>query len=214
MKFIRSIRPVTASGLLAVVAIITGCSGKGIPEWDMRKHGGSRTGVEGGDTNLVDAKVILQAGDPVVVTFADAGPMAIPEHRERVREDGTITLHLNVTVKAAGKTPGKLAQDIRSEYVPKYYKYLTVTVKTEERYYYVGGEVRISDRKPYTGAMTVTRAIDTAGGFTDFADKGDIVLTRANGEKFRINYKKAIKDPRYDPPVFPNDQIIVGKRWM
>ncbi len=104
-----------------------------------------------------------------------------------------------------------MAQEIRDAYVPKYYKYLTATVKPEERFYYVGGEVRMPNRQPYTGSMTVTRAIDTAGGFSDYAAKSKIILTRASGQKFRIDYNKALKDPAFDPPVFPNDQVKVER---
>lgn len=171
------------------------------------------TGLDAGGkaTNAPD-RVILQAGDPISVTFADVPPPGIMEHKQRIGEDGEITLHLNVTIKAAGKTPNQVAQEIRDAYVPKYYKYLTATVKPDERFYYVGGEVRMSGSRPYAGTMTVTRAIDTAGGFTDYAKKSAIILTRANGLKFKINYKKAIKDPAYDPPVYPNDRVEVGRR--
>ena len=165
----------------------------------------------GGVTNAPD-KVILQAGDPLTVKFADVPPPGPQEWQGRVGEDGNITLHLNVTVKAVGKTPNQLAQEIREAYVPKYYKYLTATVKAEERFYYVGVEVLAPGSRPYPGAMTVTRAIDTVGGFTDYAKRTEIILTRADGDKFKVNYNKAIEDPTYDPPVFPNDRVEVGRR--
>jgi hypothetical protein len=38
-------------------------------------------------------------------------------------------------------------------------------------------------------------------------------MTRQGGEKVRINYKKALRDPKLDPEVYPNDQIIVHRRW-
>jgi protein involved in polysaccharide export with SLBB domain len=62
--------------------------------------------------------------------------------------------------------------------------------------------------------MTVLRAIDTAGGFTDFANRKTIELRRANGQKFKVNWYNAIKDARLDLEVFPNDQIIVHKRIL
>ena len=48
---------------------------------------------------------------------------------------------------------------------------------------------------------------------TDFANKTDLVLTRANGTHVAVNYKKAIKDPKFDPQVFPGDSINVKKTW-
>jgi protein involved in polysaccharide export with SLBB domain len=65
------------------------------------------------------------------------------------------------------------------------------------------------------GEITVLRAIDTAGGFTDFANRKNIELRRATtGEKVRVNWHKAIKDPKLDPQVYPNDQIVVHKRFF
>ena len=156
----------------------------------------------------------ILVGEMVTVTFSDLpDKVLIPEGKMRIAEDGKITLHLNVTVHAAGKTTRQLEQEIRSLYVPKYYNYMTVTVKTEERVYFVGGEVRNPNRQFYVGPITVLRAIDTAGGFTDFANRSNIELTRQGGQKIRINYKKALKDPKLDPEVYPNDQIIVHRRW-
>jgi len=157
----------------------------------------------------------IQVGDSITVNFTDLPPSVQPimPYVSRIGEDGNITLHMNVTVKAAGKTARDLEQEIRTNYVPRYYKNLTVTVKTEERFYFVGGEVKMPARQPYFGRITVLRAIDTAGGFTDFANRSKIELTRHNGQKIKINWKKAIKDPKLDPEVFPNDQINVPKSW-
>lgn len=157
----------------------------------------------------------IQVGDSIMVSFSDLPPTVQPiqPYVARIGEDGNITLHFNVTVKAAGKTARDLEQEIRNQYVPRYYKNLTVTVKTEDRFYFVGGEVKMPNRQEYRGRVTVLRAIDTAGGFTDFANRSKIELTRQNGQKIKINYKKAVKDPKLDPEVFPNDQIIVPKSW-
>ncbi len=129
-----------------------------------------------------------------------------------IKEDGSITLILNQKFQAAGKTIGALQADIRDRYVPQYFKYLTVTIKTQERFYSVGGEVRSPNRQAYTGYMTVLRAIDTAGGFTDFSRKTDVEVTRANGEKYVVNCKKAQNHPELDREIFPGDKIFVHRR--
>ena len=165
-------------------------------------------------TNL-GAVGLIRVGDSITITFADLPPnVLIPESRMRLAEDGNITLHMNFTVKAAGKTARQLEQEIRTLYVPKLYNYMTVTVKTEERFYFVGGEVKNPNRQMYFGPITVLRAIDTAGGFTDFANRGKIEITRQNGEKIKVEWKKAVKNPKLDPEVFPNDQIIVHRRFF
>lgn len=157
---------------------------------------------------------LIRVGDTVTISFSDLPPqVVINPVQMRIGEDGNVTLHLNQTVQAAGKTARALEQEIRSLYVPKYYNYMTVTVKTEERFYFVGGEVRNPNRVLYFGPITVLRAIDTAGGFTDFANRKKIELTRQDGKKIKINYAKAVKDAKLDPEVYPNDQILVPKRF-
>lgn len=211
MRLTQPLRALSVIALTAIVGLLAGCGGGGIPAWNPKKDRGPM-GASGG-TNDIDAlnMVILQPGDPITITFTELAP-GMQESRQRIGEDGNINLHLGVTIKAAGRTPTQVAQAIREAYVPKYYQYLTPTVKPDERFYYVGGEVRQPGRQPYTGPMTVIRAIDTGGGFTDYAKKSEIILTRGNGQKFRVNYKKAIKDPAYDPPVYPNDQVKVERR--
>ncbi len=159
-----------------------------------------------------DQGVRLQVGDMVIVTFSGNSDQ-IPPHEERIKEDGNITLPLIGAVKALGKSDGDLQTEIHSLYVPKYYVRLTVTVRynTLELSYSVLGEVRGPGPKPYSGKTTVTKAIGAAGGLTEFANKTQLVLTRANGARVKINYKKAIKDPKLDPQVFPGDSINVVK---
>lgn len=156
---------------------------------------------------------LVRVGDAVTVTFSDTPPnVVIPPVQVRIGEDGHIPLPMNQTVLAAGKTVRQLEQEIRDLLVPRFYKQMTVTVKTEERFYYVGGEVRNPNRQLYIGQITVLRAIDTAGGFTDFANRRRIELTRQDGRKIIINYYKARKNPKLDPEVYPNDQIVVPRR--
>ncbi|HXG49659.1 MAG TPA: polysaccharide biosynthesis/export family protein [Methylomirabilota bacterium] len=159
--------------------------------------------------------VVLSPGELVTITFSDLPhpfSVAMPERRERIREDGTITLPFNVTVKAAGRSPVEVERDIHAQYVPKLFTQITVTIRPEERFYFVGGQVKVPNRYPYGGRMTVLRAIDTAQGFTDFANKRKVELRRVNGERIMVDWHKAVKDPRFDPPVYPDDQIIVHRK--
>ena len=164
----------------------------------------------------IEGSSLLRVGDSISVTFLDL-PTPIQEVKTTVTEDGRVTgLPFGVTVQAAGKTPSQVQDAIHDALVPKYYVRLTAAVKTAEfRYYFVGGEVKIPNRQVYQGDMTVLRAIDTAGGFTDFASKKNIELRRANGGgKFMINYSKALENPKLDLPVYANDQITVHKKGV
>ena len=154
---------------------------------------------------------LLRVSDMVTIDWFDT-PSPIAQYKERIRDDGKLILPHNIVVQAAGRTVAQLQDDIRNAYVPRLYYHLTVTVKTEERLFYVGGEVRVPSRQLFQDGITVLRAIDTAGGFTDFANRGNIELRRGNGQIIKINWKKAMKNPKLDPVVYPNDQVIVHKR--
>ena len=85
--------------------------------------------------------------------------MPLPPFEEKIKEDGTITLLLNQTFKAAGKTRGELEKEIRERYVPRLLQYMTVTVKQQDRWYYVDGEVKSPNRQIYNSRITVLKAI-------------------------------------------------------
>jgi len=85
-------------------------------------------------------------------------------------------------------------------------------VNTGDRVYYVTGEVKQPGRQLYSGQMTVTKAVTTAGGFTDFANHKKVWLIRAGGQRIKVNCDKAIQDPSQDPSVYPNDQVQVPRR--
>ncbi len=155
----------------------------------------------------------LRIGDTVRVDFSSGTDRQIFPHEEQIKGDGNITLPLIGSVQAAGRTTGELQTEIQGAY-RKYYVAMTVTVKAPERYYSVGGEVKNPKRDVYVGGTTVIKAIQSAGDFTDFAKKTQVVLTRASGKRFIVNCEKALRDPRLDLPVYPGDTIHVPKRFF
>jgi polysaccharide export outer membrane protein len=153
----------------------------------------------------------LRLGQKVTIEFSDVpGPPV--SMSQTIREDGMINLPLGVTVKAAGLNRGELIERIQKEYVPKYYKRLSVNVKSDELYFSVGGEVKNPSQRPYLGQTTVLQAIQSAGDYTDFANKKHIEVTRMNGKKFTVNGLKAAQDRSLDLPIYPGDRIIVPRR--
>lgn len=154
----------------------------------------------------------LHIGDTITIIFSGL-PEELSPQEKPIKEDGTITLPDVGRVKAAGKTPGELEDAIHDLYVPKVYTHLSVTVKTtSDRVYYVRGEVKGPGRMIYAGSITVSKAITSAGDITDFADQSDVTLTRANGQRFSLNLKRILAGKDLDPPVYPGDQIEVGRR--
>jgi polysaccharide export outer membrane protein len=150
-------------------------------------------------------------GDLVRVMFSGTTE-SIQPHEERIKDDGTITLPFIGAIKAEAKTSGELQKAITDAYVPDYYKRLTVTVTSDRRVYYVGGQVRVPGRQEYIGSTTVTKAIQSAGDFNDYANRKKVVLTRVDGKTITVNCIKAAKDPSLDLPVFPGDKIHVPMR--
>jgi polysaccharide export outer membrane protein len=154
----------------------------------------------------------FHVGDTVTVVFTGLPNDDLLPHEEPIKEDGTITLDSIGPVKAAGKTAGELQNDIHDLYVPKYYTHLNVTVKTGDRVFYVTGEVKNPGRQIYSGQMTVTKAITSAGDFTDFANRKKDWLIRANGQRIRVNCDDIMDGSAPDPQVYPGDQIQVTRR--
>jgi len=190
-----------ASGLLLASLVLTGCE----------TFNKTKSFPPAGDKQTTAVVARFHFGETVIINFS--GPPEPPmAHEELIKEDGTITLPLIGSVKAVGKTAGELQTEIQTNYVPKYYVRLTVTVKPGELFYFVRGEVNSrGSRLPYTGETTVTTAIASAGGFSDFANH-TINLIRANGQEVtRVDVDKATANPSLDPKVYPGDQIVVDR---
>lgn len=156
---------------------------------------------------------VLRMGDSISVIYSDIPSPPAPS-TQQIREDGKITLHLNYTVTAVGKTRGDLEREIRELYVnrEKVYRDITIAIQTATRFVSVGGEVRTPGALPHNGDLTILKVINAAGGFTDFAKKTSVVITRASDKsQITVDCKRAQKDPSKDILVYPGDVIFVKK---
>ncbi len=152
----------------------------------------------------------VRIGDRLTISFTDV-PQPPPPIEVRVPDSGEISLPLDVKVRAAGKKTGELAEEIRNKY-DAFYKRLSVNVRQDDRFFYVGGAVRKPDRHQYAGEMTLLGAIKAAGDFTDFARRTKVLVVRQDGTRLTVDCKKALKDFKYDIPIYPNDNIYVPQR--
>jgi protein involved in polysaccharide export with SLBB domain len=214
----------SAVQMIGMLAILTGCA---TPNYSFSDHSpdpGSnapvvippevlarQTNTPSSESPGVDT---LGPGVRVTITFSGLPSSAlIPKHEEQIREDGYISPpYLPRPVMAAGKKIGKLQEELQALYVPDYFKVATVTVTSEGRFFYVGGEVKTPNRYIYTGEINLIQAIQSAGGLTDFARRSQILVTRATGEKKTVNYDKALKNPKLNLVLFPGDTIHIGRR--
>lgn len=133
-----------------------------------------------------------------------------------VRNDGKITFPLLDDVQAAGLTPMELKREIESR-LQRYLSEPVVTVTVvgpKSKKFYILGEVERIDQFDLTKNLKLLQAIAMAGGFTEWAERDDIVVIRQEGDKeriIRINYKEIVKKNDYSQNILikANDTIIV-----
>lgn len=160
---------------------------------------------------VVCASDEIRPGDTLTISLVDI-PEPVTDKEYPVRVDGTITLPLNVTVKAAGMKFAELESEIRKSYVPRLYTRLTAIVRPGIRYYTVGGEVKQPNRQIYVGQTTALRAIISCGDFTEFANRRKVEIIRADGSREIFDANRARKDPsKFDRAICPGDAIYVPR---
>ncbi|WNG16321.1 polysaccharide biosynthesis/export family protein [Cystobacter fuscus] len=133
-----------------------------------------------------------------------------------VRPDGFISLPMVGEVRAEGRTPVELSDQIRESLKP-YVQDPRVTVIVREvnsTRVFITGEVAHPGAYPLRGRVSVLQAIALAGGFTDFADRDGIVVLRrqgAEGEPIPVSYSELVEDAKNNEPLDlrPGDTIVV-----
>lgn len=134
----------------------------------------------------------------------------------QVDASGRITFPLIGTLEVAGKTPGEVSDLMADRFRGRFIRNPQVTVNLKEIFSQtvaVSGEVKKAGIYPIVGRMTLTRAIASAEGWTEFSKKGEVVVQRTvNGKDYAALYDvRAIEQGRYaDPEIFANDKVIVG----
>ncbi|MFT3781081.1 MAG: polysaccharide biosynthesis/export family protein [Nibricoccus sp.] len=180
-----------------LVALASGCN---------NPAGSSR-----GNTTLPEAGSVanLRSGDSLVITL-----QGIPDpsaNSVQIDEQGIVSLPYIGAIQAAGTTTAGLSQKIRETYLSKkIYTNVDVAVSVTERFVYVGGEVVRPGRIVWTPDLTVTKAVQAAGGFTLYAKEKRVNLVR-DRVAYPINATLAQSNPTEDPRLMPGDSIQVPK---
>ena len=166
-----------------------------------------------GPGDRVTYRVIEDQDEPRPITITDSGDLQVP--------------YLGL-VHAAGKTSRELATEIKVLLEKNLYYHATVIVALEwtdkkrvTGKFYVSGQVRNSGafEIPAGEMITVSRAILSAGGFSDFSDKKSVRLIRQTPTGklvFTISVADIFDKGRVDldRPVQPNDLIVVPPRLV
>jgi len=163
------------------------------------------------DASALDADYLIGASDLLDISVWGEENLS---RQVTVRTDGYVSLPLVGDIQAAEKTPAKLQKDIQAV-LEKFIKdphCAVIVMEPRSKRFYIEGQVNAPGEYILDRDMYLTQVIPRAGGFTEWADKGDIVILRyKDGEQIRleVNYKKIIKGKQQDVSIIPGDTIIV-----
>jgi len=132
-----------------------------------------------------------------------------------VRPDGMISMPLLGDIKAEGKTPLQLADEITSK-LKKFIQDPNVTIiltQMNSKKVYLIGEIGKPGPVELTPGMTLLQAIATGGGLTQYANSRKMYSLRTEGgkqQKVPVQYKQALRgDSALNLTLNPGDTIIV-----
>jgi protein involved in polysaccharide export with SLBB domain len=156
---------------------------------------------------------VLRPGDRIRIVFNDI-PDAPTPTEQIIPEDGKMLLPKGIEVEVGGKKRTDVEREIADIYLEKrIYRKISVTIERMSSFVSVGGEVRSPNSILYRGDLNVLSAIDAAGGFTEYAKRGDVIVTRAaTRQQFHVNASKAVRDPALNLPLYPGDSVYVPRK--
>jgi len=132
-----------------------------------------------------------------------------------VRPDGMISMPLLGDIKAAGKTPLQLADEVTTK-LKKYIQDPNVTIilnQMNSKKVYMIGEIGRTGPVELTPGMTLLQAIATAGGPSPYANVKKMYILRTEGgkqQKIHVEYKQALRgDSSFNLALNPGDTIVV-----
>lgn len=128
---------------------------------------------------------------------------------QQVGADGTISVPLIGSVRAAGRTVDELTADVRNRLNDGFIRNASVTIMVlTYRPFFILGEVNKAGEYEYKDGMTVIAAIARAEGFTYRARKNYVFIKREGVEKeVRVDVTPGLL-------VHPGDTIRVGERYF
>ena len=158
----------------------------------------------------------IQVGDQLELQFYKTPEL---NARVRVRPDGHIALQLVDEIVAAGRTPAELDAALSDAYRGEL-RDPRVTVNVVEhgaRRVYVGGEVGQPAMLVLQGSLTAFQAVQQAGGFTETAAPGSVILIRrtadgrAVGTEIDLRSVGSGRHPERDVALQAQDIVFVPR---
>ena len=133
-----------------------------------------------------------------------------------VRPDGIVSMPLVGELKAMGKKPRDLEDEIAKTLADRFLKYtprVEVRIdKVNSRYFSIDGAVNKPGRYDLLVPTNVMQALVNAGGFHDFADKRHIKVLREGKVVVTFNWNDAVKGKHAENNIFlKHGDIIIVK---
>lgn len=131
-------------------------------------------------------------------------------------EAGVLAYPLIGDLSVAGRTPGEIARMIADRLEGQYIVNPQVRVRPAAMpnpSVSIGGEVSRPGNYPAATSQSLLRAVNDAGGLSDYAKVDDVLVLRTvDGQKYIGVYNiRAIQRGNYpDPTLYPGDIVFVG----
>jgi len=168
---------------------------------------GARTALAQATIRIGDTIEVRLAGVPIEEMSQFSAPYTVDD-------SGSLNLPYIGLLKVTGLAYNQAQVLIETKLkVEKIYTNPTITIAPGARFVTVGNQVKAPGRIPYSADLKLLGAINAAGGFTDYADKKHVHLTRDNKIQI-IDAKDIAKHPEKDIPILPGDQIDVPQGWL
>ena len=152
----------------------------------------------------------FKAGDQIRIYLRDIP--AREDISDQIDESGQINLPLLGVVKVEGMSTSEVEDYLEKKYVEDgFYKRITVIVLADDEEYFVQGEVNRPGRYPLGRGRTLLQAIADAGGYTDYANRKNVEIIRAD-EVQVYNCVKIEQRAADDPLIKPGDIVRVRRR--
>jgi polysaccharide export outer membrane protein len=161
----------------------------------------------------------LRPGDVMELTF----PLTTEFNQTvTVQPDGFINLQTVGDVRVQDKTTSEVVATVRAAYSKVLHEPIVNVRLTqfEKPYIVMGGEIAKPGKYDYTGDTTVIQAVNIAGGFTDKARRGEVLLFRRVSDQWaevkKIDVQRMLKKQNLteDLHLRPGDMVLVSKSPM
>ncbi len=161
------------------------------------------------DQMAAPTKVSLAPGDVVKLTFPGAPDL---NQSQKIQTDGKINLPLIGEVEAAGRSIGRLQEELSSRYKPQLKdSTVTVTLESSVTTVVVSGAVTKPAKLVFDRPTTVFQAIMEAGGITEYGSLKNVRVVRlVNGQQRTqvLDLRPTLAGPTTRPTYVRDGDVI------